>query len=208
MNDYYVLGLDPSLRATGYCVLNSKGNIVALGSTKKLKTSTPIPEVLDYLHNKVHALMDMEYEVIVIEDLPVNAMSAGKTGMAQGVIRLHMVNQNVLYPVPSTLKKFATGKGTVPRGTKGKARKEPMLKAFQEATGARCEDDNAVDAYWLARYGLAVLRGDEGHRVSEGFEEYLKNLKTLWGDRVEKTSLVHAKTMDYTVIMDSEVALK
>lgn len=81
-----------------------------------------------------------------IEDLPRNAMSAGQTGQAQGVLRLAVRglphSDNDLHSVaPSTLKKFATGNG--------RADKAAMMEAM-EAVNMPVDDDNQADALALA----------------------------------------------------------
>jgi hypothetical protein len=59
------------------------------------------------------------------------------------------------HPVPvGTLKKFATGNGS--------ADKESMKKAAKrDNLDVRDLDDNAIDAYWLAKWGLANLTVDQ-----------------------------------------------
>lgn len=97
-----------------------------------------------------------EPDLVLMEDLPRNAMHAGITGMVQGVIREVLQHHIVPYAlvVPSTLKKAATGDG--------RADKKKMLEFYTKATGLVNKDDNQVDAYWLRQVGLA-LTGQEHH---------------------------------------------
>ncbi|WP_141360811.1 crossover junction endodeoxyribonuclease RuvC [Glutamicibacter uratoxydans] len=95
-------------------------------------------------------------DLVVMEDLPRNAMHAGITGMVQGVIREKLQRHCIPYAlvVPSTLKKAATGDG--------RADKKKMLAHYTQATSLVNKDDNQVDAFWLRQVGLA-LTGQEHH---------------------------------------------
>lgn len=164
-----VLGVDPSLSASGVALLNLDGSVADLMT---LKTAPKDGDHrLTTIRRELMGFIDMDEVVLAVrEDLPYNAKSAGQTGMAQGVIRqaLDELEINTVAIAPSTLKKFATGSGRVPPGAKGKARKEPMLKAFEHFAGFRNEDDNQVDAYFLGLMGVAALwQEHEAHGVSE-----------------------------------------
>ena len=50
---------------------------------------------------------------------------------------------------PSTLKKFATGRGN--------ATKPDMRMALYQRAGVDCRDDNQVDAWWLRQLGLHII---------------------------------------------------
>jgi Holliday junction resolvasome RuvABC endonuclease subunit len=84
----------------------------------------------------------------VIEDLPTHAHSAGLTGMAQGVVRLALIENEVPFAVvtAASLKKFATGSGN--------AAKADMRMELYKRTGLDLRDDNEVDAWWLREIGL------------------------------------------------------
>lgn len=140
-----VIGIDPSLAATG--VATSDGEL----HTIKTKTAWGEAERHLTIYREFNLLVVTKPEVptlAVIEDLPANAMSAGLTGRAQGILRLSLAQRGIPYVAipPATLKKFATGKGN--------ARKPVMRQAWLEFTGEDNKDDNQVDAAWLRQIGL------------------------------------------------------
>lgn len=139
-----VLGLDPSLTATGVALPDGD-----------LETIRPGPAELGdhrllHLHEALVDRLDRQPRptLAVVEDLPLHARAAGLVGMAQGVIRLVLVAWGVptVAVPPATLKVYATGSG---RATKADMRVE-LLKR----TGLDVRDDNQVDAAWLRLLGL------------------------------------------------------
>lgn len=139
-----VLGIDPSLSATGIA-----GQLAAY----TVHTETGDPERLDRIYTAVRQHVEEAgiVRLAVVEDLPTHAKSAGLTGMAQGVVRLALIHRRVPWvKVPAaTLKKYATGSGN--------ASKADMRMAWYQRAGADVRDDNQVDALWLRQIGLALL---------------------------------------------------
>ncbi|MBM0274122.1 RuvC family protein [Micromonospora tarensis] len=90
-------------------------------------------------------------DLVVIEDLPANAKSAGITGMVHGTIRAWLRHHAVPYALatPATLKKYATGRGN--------AGKPEMAVAAYKRLNRELADDNQVDALWLRAAGLDHL---------------------------------------------------
>jgi Holliday junction resolvasome RuvABC endonuclease subunit len=90
-------------------------------------------------------------DLVMLEDLPTHAQGAGKTGMAQGVVRLALVLGGIKYVLvtPASVKKFATGSGN--------ATKPDMRMEIFKRTGTDIRDDNQVDAWWLRQMGLQHL---------------------------------------------------
>jgi Holliday junction resolvasome RuvABC endonuclease subunit len=139
-----VLGIDPSLTATGLAHL---GGQTVIGGGAKLGD-----ERLWLINRTVRqACWDHAPVLAVVEDLPTHAKSAGITGMAQGAVRLALLEAAVPYVlvVPSTVKKYATGKGT--------ATKADLRMALYQRTDVDERDDNKVDAWWLQAMGLDHL---------------------------------------------------
>lgn len=140
-----IVGIDPSLAATGIC-------------TESDMWTAPVPTFKgdDRLHDlwlQVNmAVTGLDDRVLaIIEDLPTHAHGAGKTGMAQGVVRHCLIDNGVPYIViiPSVLKKFATGKGN--------CGKPDMRMELYKRAGLDVPDDNQVDAWWLRQVGLHLI---------------------------------------------------
>lgn len=136
-----VLGIDPSLSGTGLAYAD--------GGTHTI-TGRAGDERLEAIYD---AVMEAAFsiELAVLEDLPTHAHGAGKTGMAQGVVRLALVGRDIPYVTvpPASLKMFATGNGGA-----GK----PLMRAELHArTGVDIVDDNQVDAWWLREMGCHLL---------------------------------------------------
>lgn len=134
-----VMGIDPSLTATGLALPDGSTRTIKYtprSLTGDIRLKLIYEEVLAEIkaHSVTHA---------IIEDLPAHAKSAGITGKAQGVVRLACLMAEVPYVtvVPSSVKKFATGKGT--------ADKPDMRMELFKRTGIDQKDDNQVDAFWM-----------------------------------------------------------
>ena len=82
-------------------------------------------------------------EFVLVELLPPNMKGAGITGMVHGVVRNMLQEEGVPYGDigPSSLKKYATGKG-------GASKTEMALAAMKRA-GVELAEDNVCDAWWL-----------------------------------------------------------
>ena len=147
----HVVGIDPSLAATGVAL--DHGRLATIKTDPKKHGDGGRLVILR------RQLRDMLTRgglpaLVVIEDLPTHAKSAGLTGRAQGVVRMTLSELEISYLAipPATLKVFATGKGN--------AKKELMREAWLQFSGEDVADDNQVDAAWLRQVGLYLL-GDE-----------------------------------------------
>lgn len=135
-----VVAFDPSLTATGVC--DAEGKTYRVGGDAKVGDRR-LQKIYD-LVLEVAAVADYA----LMEDLPTHAQGAGKTGMAQGVVRLALVQLAVPFTTvtPASLKKFATGSGNADKA-------DMRMSLFQRA-GIDLKDDNQVDAWWLRALGL------------------------------------------------------
>lgn len=138
-----VVGLDLSLRATGIATATA---VVTVG-TRPDAGDRRLVQITDAVSE---AVADRS-ALVVIEDLPTHAKSAGLTGMLHGAVRAMLLRRAVDYVTvpPSTLKKFATGRGN--------CGKPEMAVALYKRAGVELRDDNQVDAWWLRTAGLALL---------------------------------------------------
>ena len=82
-------------------------------------------------------------EFVLVELLPPNMKGAGITGMVHGVVRDMLQEEGIPYGDvgPSSLKKYATGKG-------GASKTEMALAAMKRA-GVELAEDNMCDSWWL-----------------------------------------------------------
>lgn len=135
-----VVGLDLSMTGTGIAWWD--GTTTTLHP--KTKGDDRLVEITDHL-------MAIVADLVVIEDLPLSARSAGITGMVHGAVRAMLKRCGIPYATvpPATLKKYATGRGN--------ADKPAMAVAAYKRLGLEGVDDNRVDAAWLRAAGLDYL---------------------------------------------------
>jgi Holliday junction resolvasome RuvABC endonuclease subunit len=156
----HVVGIDPSLTATGIAYAD--------GSTATVKYARGADgdQRLEEIYVATICAVEDRPQLAVVEDLPTHAHGAGKTGMAQGAVRLALIGNLVPYVVvtPATVKKYATGKGN--------ATKPDMRMALYQRTGLDLRDDNQVDAWWLRALGCHLL----GHPLLQVPKTHLEAL--------------------------------
>lgn len=145
-----VIGIDPSLTATGVADVHGETTTVRADTVGDER----LVQIVDAIHEAIHpagAYSPLRVDLAVLEDLPTHGHGAGKTGMAQGVIRHQLQIAQIPYVSvpPATLKKYATGRGN--------ATKADMRMALYQRAGLDVRDDNQVDAWWLRALGLHVL---------------------------------------------------
>jgi len=144
-----VMGLDPSLTATGVALPNGETRIIVPG--KCCKRGMPR---LRRIRDAVMALVkEHDVNLVMIEGYSYgsrysHAHSLGELG---GVLRLaifeHPGVEYIDVP-PSSLKKYATGKGN--------ANKELVLVNAIKRLDYKGHDNNEADALWLRALGLEV----------------------------------------------------
>jgi len=139
-----VTGLDLSITATGVChtedspaMYSTPVACLRLIKPKRLK-DVRLGEIKAQVRDYVAGS-----EMVLIEMLPPNMKAAGITGMVQGVVRDMLVEEGIRYGDvgPSSLKKYATGKG-------GASKTEMSLAAMKRG-GVEIAEDNQCDAWWL-----------------------------------------------------------
>ncbi|MEU0940373.1 Holliday junction endonuclease [Embleya sp. NPDC005971] len=153
-----VIGLDPSVTATGIAwhdgSTTTAGGPATQGDSRLEEIVRWAGHAACYHPNRLRRGEDGEdlrAHLAVLEDLPVHGKGAGITGMAQGVVRLTLLDCSVPYALVTAagLKKYATGRGN--------ADKADMRMALYQRTGLDLRDDNQVDAWWLRAMGLDHL---------------------------------------------------
>jgi len=145
------VGIDPSLNATGLCVVGDGAPIL-------LETLTPLrgvtgPERLVWIRDMVADCLNHGDFFAAIEGYNYGVNLPGSRALAElgGVLRVALFEKGVKYVEvpPTTLKKFATGSG--------RADKAAMIRA---AVRMQIEpaDDNQADAFHLACLARAFRR--------------------------------------------------
>jgi Holliday junction resolvasome RuvABC endonuclease subunit len=140
----HVIGLDLSMTGTG--IAGCDGTLRTVSN--KITGDARLPMIRDEIAKAANC---QNITLVVIEDLPTHAKSAGITGMVHGAIRTYLLDQRIPYVLitPASLKKYATGKGN--------AGKPEMAVAAYKRLGIEGVDDNQVDAAWLRAAGLDQL---------------------------------------------------
>lgn len=146
-----IMGLDLSITAPGIALPD--------GTTLTVKTRTQdgdrrLQTIVDQIGLALGEGPDGigdGVDLVVIEDLPTHAKSAGITGMVHGAVRLRLIDFGTPYVLvtPATLKAYATGKGN--------ADKTAMAIAALKRAGREFADDNQCDAAWLRWAALDAL---------------------------------------------------
>ena len=140
-----VIGLDLSITATGIA------DIDGMTSTVGGKASRGDARLID-ICLAVLAEKAIGCQLAVIEGLAVHG-PGGAMAAAQvmGAVKITLMQAQVRYVEvpPSSLKKYATGKGN--------ATKADMAVALYKRAGLELANDNEVDAWWLRAMGLHHL---------------------------------------------------
>lgn len=170
MSDLRVIGVDPSLSSTGLAYDNDQ---LATIKTKPDAGDHRLQPIYDAVYAAAGSGLWRDMNVLaILEDLPVNAMSAGKTGQSQGVVRLALVaaGASIISIPPATLKKYAVGKGN--------AKKKEMVQEWNKAfPDHQTKDDNQVDAGFLREYGRQLRQAIE--IPADVWEAYQNDISTM-----------------------------
>lgn len=143
-----ILALDLSIAATGIALPD--GTAVTV-KTRAQDGDRRLQTIVDHIGGALDDGPDEtrdNVDLVVIEDLPTHAKSAGITGMVHGAVRLRLLDFRTPYVLvtPATLKAYATGKGN--------ADKTAMAVAALKRSGREFADDNQCDAFWLRAAAL------------------------------------------------------
>lgn len=162
-----ILGLDLSLTATGVALPDGATHTIRTRQKDGDHRLAQIETALEVATSGV--------DYAVIEDLPVNAMSAGITGMVHGIARNILSKHGIPFALisPATLKKFATDYGN--------ADKVQMAAAAYLHAGVEFPGDltpagkggDQCDAWWLRaaghdRLGVPLFVLPEAQRIRLG----------------------------------------
>lgn len=147
-----IVGIDPSLTATG--IADADGGLHTITSKPDDGTVTDRARRIATItaHLRPHRLADAH--LVVIEGPAFSRQGQAGVHLRAGlwwriVGLLHSAGVPVAEVSPSTLKKYATGKGN--------ADKSDMRMALYKRAGLDVSSDDEVDAWWLRQMGLAHL---------------------------------------------------
>lgn len=160
-----VMGIDPSLNSTGLAMVD--GSLATLkqkpidGDYRLVKIRLAIVRAISH---------PARPDLVVMEDLPRNAMGAGITGQVQGVIREVLQNNKVPYILVSaaTLKKFSS--------SSGRADKKQMREAWLQLSGEDNPRDDEVDAACLRLLGQYLV-GESPFAERHWWSDSVANLR-------------------------------
>ncbi|BBC35225.1 hypothetical protein SGFS_065190 [Streptomyces graminofaciens] len=143
-----VMGLDLSITAPGIALPDGTARTVKTNSKAGDRRLQHIVDEVGLALGEGPDGIGDGVDLVVIEDLPTHAKSAGITGMVHGAVRLRLIDFGTPYVLvtPATLKAYATGRGN--------ADKTAMAVAALKRTGREFADDNQCDAFWLRAAGL------------------------------------------------------
>lgn len=181
-----VIGIDPSLSATGVIVLNETGQIIAKRVVSSVPNSGKVVERIQRIEKMVRTIKlicdEHKPEAICIEHYTLGSNSPGTADRIEygGLLRYVLVTDGwKLFEVnQSTLKKWATGKGKFPPN----AGKTPMIVAMTTRYNVALETDDEYDAYALARVALQLAKVEEPANQTQR-----ECLETIAAVKVKKT---------------------
>lgn len=149
-NQAVTIGIDQSL--TGFALSAVSVESPALHKTWVYKSPYKgvqrLNDIGNWLADRLYECDEKGWTVqdIAMEGTVLASQSALALGELSAVVKLTLFNNTDILPLqipPMTLKKYAAGKGT--------AKKQEMLLQIYKRFGLEFNDDNAADAYALAR---------------------------------------------------------
>lgn len=167
-----VVGLDPSLTGLGLATPEGTFTITSKPATDVTGRAERLVTMLD----KVAGLIGEEVSLVVIEGPAYSRQLGAGHHLSAGLWWLLAADltyrgHQVIEVPPTTLKKFATGKGN--------ATKADLRMALYQRTGDDVTDDNQVDALWLRQVGLHLTCDPTLIPLPEAQREALAKLRPL-----------------------------
>ena len=149
-----VMGIDPSLNNTAYCILGGSEPVIGkIGVGKRRGV-----ERLLHIEQEITKLLACHQPLLVVIEgySYASAHQAHQAGELGGVLRrlFHVDRTSWIDVAPPTLKKFVTGKGNADKNL-------VMLNVYKR-WGVETGSDDEADAYGLAKAGQYLLKGGCG----------------------------------------------
>ena len=163
-----VIGIDPSLTATGICVTDeTKKVILSEEINTRAGDQARIPLILGKL-SEIYKKYDVSFVAIEGFAFSAQGRSVFDLGELSGCIKYMLKVPMVVIP-PTVVKKFATGKGN--------CHKDLILLEVFKRFGENFDTSNKADAYVLAVIGFCYFNGYEGWNLNHNQLEVLTKFK-------------------------------
>lgn len=146
------MGIDQSLTGFAVCILDANGEYYIEVYRPATRGTRRLVDIQQFLK---HHVQRWSPEDIAMEATVLRSTSASILGELSGAVKLALYPTTPLIIPPTTLKKFVTGSGN--------AQKNQMMMNTLKRYKVEIPDDNAVDAYGLAR----IVRGTSITKVEE-----------------------------------------
>ena len=151
----YVVGIDPSLSATGVCVLSGWGELSHMGVVSSPPSGGRVHARMDRIEKMVRDVKRIvdEYKpvLICIEGYSLGSNMPGVSDRVEygGLLRYVLTREFKLIEVnPLSLKKWATGKGA--------GDKTALIAAITAKYQVQFKSSDEYDAYALARMAMQI----------------------------------------------------
>jgi len=170
-----VVGLDISIGATGYCIMDGEKGLKDCGVVKtQPKNFASDMERFDQISMEIFSKIgDHGQDAVFIENYAYAARGhTARIAELTGIIKHDLYctfglkpGEQVFVVAPGTLKKYVLGSGV--------GDKNLVLKYIWKKWGVDIDDDNAGDAYVLARLGVDFLNytKNDGFTCQHKYEE-------------------------------------
>lgn len=150
------VGIDASLTAFAICALDAQGEYYINVVSSDHRGVERLAEIRHHLNNFVSSAAPVTD--IALESTVSHSQSASILGELSGVVKVTLWENHGVTPLlvpPMSLKRFACGKGN--------ATKDLVMLSVYKRYGVEIPDNNAADAYVLAR----IARGDTIGKVED-----------------------------------------
>lgn len=167
-----VLGVDPSLRATGVCLPNGQCFTIKTGESRRGS------DRLVELRKAMRYYVREQAPDLAVVELPADFRSRDAVGaawMAQAIVREALAAEAVPtgFLHPGRLKIFACGRGDADKADMVAAcnRHRQVSYPFDDGQYAEITDDNQADAWWLRAAGR--WRAGERNHLDPACDSFL-----------------------------------
>lgn len=148
-----IIGIDPSLTSTGACAMGYDGVLFSSKAiTSKYEGMKRLHDIKEQLQTYLYPNDPDKKIVVFIEGYSFGSQNGREAlGELGGMIRLMLFEEGIEYVdiPPTSLKKFATGKGT--------GDKVPMAISVLKTWGVDFPTTDQTDAYALCQLGRGYL---------------------------------------------------